>query len=187
MFEKLGPAHNYTIMAAMRNSEGTGPSAEKVVSTLPYLVPKDDEPQPEPKLILAAEFSVLSQGSDLLSESPKTFYKSTSRIMGMAIHISKKLMFVSDETGFIYQAPLEVEGEHKPILRNEKSVNFKPMFLSIDWLNDHLYILGEMLVGHNAPNKWQISKCNLNGSELTVAIGGLNKKPNHIEVDPFNG
>lgn len=98
--------------------------------------------------------------------------------MGMAIHISKKLMFVSDETGFIYQAPLEVEGEHKPILRNEKSVNFK---------SDHLYILGEMLVGHNAPNKWQISKCNLNGSELTVATGGLNKKPNHIEVDPFNG
>lgn len=63
--------------------------------------------------------------------------------------------------------------------------NFKPQLLSIDWLNNHLYILGQMNFENTL--KYQISRCDLNGKLMTVAIGGLSKKPRNIEVDPFNG
>lgn len=34
---------------------------------------------------------------------------------------------------------------------------------------------------------WQISRCNYQGDYLQVVYGGLQSKPYHFEVDPFNG
>lgn len=34
---------------------------------------------------------------------------------------------------------------------------------------------------------WQISRCDFNGRDLTVVYAGIQEKPNHFEVDPFNG
>lgn len=145
---------------------------------------KDNEPQPV--LILGADYSILSQGSDLLADTTQTFYTSEFRIKGMAIHIAKKLLFVSDEGGYIYKTALEVEGDRISILTPKSGSNFVPTLLSIDWLNNQLYILGE--VNHPMNKKvWQISRCDLDGRGLTVAIGGLQWRPNHFEVDPYNG
>lgn len=34
---------------------------------------------------------------------------------------------------------------------------------------------------------WQISRCNYDGSQLQVVYIGLQSKPVHFQVDPFNG
>lgn len=34
---------------------------------------------------------------------------------------------------------------------------------------------------------WQISRCNFDGSQLQVVYSGLQSKPVHFQVDPFNG
>lgn len=65
-------------------------------------------------------------------------------------------------------------------------MKFQPLELSLDWLNEQLYILGE--VSHTSKSKvWQITRCGLDGTGLTVAVAGLLTKPHHIEVDPYNG
>ncbi|XP_055681919.1 protein sevenless isoform X2 [Lutzomyia longipalpis] len=184
MFEKLTPSNNYSVSVTMRNAEGEGPAALTIVSTPPEPELSNDEPNPT--FILGTEYSVLSQGSDLLTESSKEFYTTDIRIQGIAIHIAKQLLFVSEESGFVYKAPLEVVGHKTTVLSPHSGLNFLPQLLSIDWLNNHLYILGEVRHPH-AHRMWQISRCDLDGKGLTVATAGLVSKPNHIEVDPFNG
>lgn len=131
----------------------------------------------------------MSSGTDFLLEQPITFYTTQSRIVGMAINVRQKLMFVSEENGCIYQMPLDLKGERKEIINQKPALDFKPTLLSVDWLNNYLYILGEKIVNnhHNSPKSWAILRCDLNGKKLTVAVGGLNKKPDHIDVDPYNG
>lgn len=63
-------------------------------------------------------------------------------------------------------------------------VSFKPLDLSIDWLNQRLYILGE--VNHQRRG-WQIAHSGLDGRGLTVAVAGLRIKPHDMQVDPYNG
>ncbi|KAL1139033.1 hypothetical protein AAG570_009094 [Ranatra chinensis] len=75
----------------------------------------------------------------------------------------------------------------KVILSEEnEGINFFPFSLSIDWLNDQLYVLGEV-TDKSGGTRWQITRCGLDGSGLTVAVAGLLTKPLHIEVDPYNG
>lgn len=86
----------------------------------------------------------------------------------------------------ICRAPLDnVNGEKVAILQPESNGEFIPLDLSMDWLNDHLYILVE--VRQTNQLWWQISRCDLNGRGLTVVYGGLRRRPTHFEVDPYNG
>lgn len=62
-----------------------------------------------------------------------------------------------------------------------QNINFRPLDLSMDWLNNQLYVLGEKQY------LWQIERCELDGTRLQVAIAGLRDKPQQIEVDPYNG
>ncbi|XP_039452249.1 proto-oncogene tyrosine-protein kinase ROS isoform X4 [Culex pipiens pallens] len=184
IYEKLTPGRNYSVSVKMRNPEGEGPPSTTYVQTPPQPLDLDEDIQPT--LILGAERSVLSQGSDLLSDPPTDFYRSPHhKIRGTAIHIRKNLIFVSDEAGNIVKAPL-LKGAEKNrtiILTPEAGHNFKPTLLSVDWLNDHLYILGQVTVN----GLWQISRCDFNGDRMTVAIAGLQRQPIHFEVDPYNG
>lgn len=59
--------------------------------------------EPKTKLILCAEKSILSQGTELWSDSAQGIYSSAERITGVAIHISLKLIFVADEARYIYK------------------------------------------------------------------------------------
>lgn len=103
----------------------------------------------------------------------------------MAIHISRQLLFISDSGGYIHQTNLSRFTFSKALL-TPSQLKFQPLDLSVDWLNDQLYILGE--VSHNSRNKvFQITRYGLNGGGLTVAVAGLMTKPHHIEVDPYNG
>lgn len=72
------------------------------------------------------------------------------------------------------------------ILLTPQQLKFQPLDLSIDWLNEQLYILGE--VTYNSRSKvFQITRFALDAGGLTVAVAGLLTKPHHIEVDPYNG
>lgn len=63
-------------------------------------------------------------------------------------------------------------------------MDFKPIDLTIDWLNDQLYIMGEVKY---EISKYRIKRCNLDGSGLTAVYGGLYMKPVSMKIDPLNG
>ncbi|KAK0161869.1 hypothetical protein PV327_008274 [Microctonus hyperodae] len=109
--------------------------------------------------------------------------KTTSRIRGVAIHVVSAQLFVSNSMGYVYRTSILEKSEPIVVLRPDQA-NFKPLSLSVDWLNSHLYILGEV---NHATTVWQIARCNLEGKGLTVAMAGFMTRPSHIEVDPYNG
>ncbi|XP_044258516.1 proto-oncogene tyrosine-protein kinase ROS isoform X1 [Tribolium madens] len=185
MFRNLRPARNYTISIKMRNGVGSGPSAKVTVSTPSESLVKDTQ---QPVLILGTEHGVVEEGTDILDE-PAILYSTKLTIKGIGIHISKKLIFISDSDGNIIKMPLSRNNTNYktynlPHFRINQT-NFMPLDLSIDWLNDQLYILGE--TKNVNPTKWLIARCDLDGGRLTTAVAGLTTQPYNIEVDPYNG
>ncbi|XP_029733314.1 proto-oncogene tyrosine-protein kinase ROS isoform X3 [Aedes albopictus] len=183
IYEKLKPERNYSVSVSMRNPEGEGPRSTTFVKTLPQ--PPDQEEAINPTLILCADRSVLLQSSNMFTDRPSYFYRSKVHVIrGTAIHIRRNLIFISDDAGYIYKTPLKAAERNRTAIFNpDAGHNFRPTLLSIDWLNDHLYILGYV----KATDMWQISRCDLNGDRMTVAYAGLQSEPAHFEVDPFNG
>lgn len=110
-------------------------------------------------------------------------YKTQSVIRGVAIHVASAQLFVSTSMDFVYRTSI-IEPSEAEIILSPGRMNFKPLSLSVDWLNLHLYILGEI---KHATTVWQIARCNLDGKGLTVAMAGFLTRPSHIEVDPYNG
>uniref|UniRef100_A0A182MQB4 Tyrosine-protein kinase receptor n=1 Tax=Anopheles culicifacies TaxID=139723 RepID=A0A182MQB4_9DIPT len=185
MFEKLEPERNYSVSVAMSNPAGEGPASMTLVATPPK--PTGHEEALLPTLILGAERSILAQSSlTLFSDPPTNVYASIDyKIRGTATHIRRGLLFVSDDAGYIYRT-LSRPGAEKArvaILAPGAANNFRPTLLSVDWLNEHLYVLGQA-----RPTKlWQIAYCDFTGGHLTVAIAGLQRRPDHFAVDPYNG
>lgn len=117
-----------------------------------------------------------------------TFYTTASRIASIALDVQKQLIFVVEEDGCLYQSSLDATNktEKREVICQKSGLNFKPLLVSVDWLNDHLYIMGE--IKSNAHHdSWSISRCEQDGKNLHVAVGGLTGRPTHIEVDPYNG
>lgn len=107
-------------------------------------------------------------------------------LLGIAIHISQRLLFVSDSSASVQRISFTNftnESKTSTILA-PSHMDSMPLELSIDWLNNQLYILGEVT---HSWQVWQIMRCDLDGQGLQVAIAGLRTKPHHIEVDPYNG
>ncbi|XP_053678090.1 proto-oncogene tyrosine-protein kinase ROS [Anopheles nili] len=184
MFEKLEPGHNYSVSVAMSNPAGEGPASVSLVATPPK--PTGHEEVLLPTLILGAERSVLTQSSNLFSDPPTSVYASPDhKIRGTATHIRRGLLFVSDDAGYLYKAPSRpgAESSRVPILGPNAANNFRPTLLSVDWLNEHVYVLGQARL----TQLWQIAYCDFTGGHLTVAIAGLPRRPDHFAVDPYNG
>ncbi|XP_072751260.1 proto-oncogene tyrosine-protein kinase ROS isoform X2 [Anoplolepis gracilipes] len=179
MFQNLAPNQNYSVSVTMRNGVGEGPPAIIYISTTREPTVKDTQ---QPILILGGEHVVMMQNADMLDE-PSVVYKTESVIRGVAIHVASAQLFVSTSMGYVYRTSIIERSEAEAILSPDR-VNFKPLSLSVDWLNLHLYVLGEV---KHATTVWQIARCNLDGKGLTVAIAGFLTRPLHIEVDPYNG
>lgn len=100
-------------------------------------------------------------------------------VAGVAVHVRRELLFVSDSSGTVWVTSSRSYTTPKPLLRGASDLS--PHDLSVDWLNDQLYILTELSA------LWQVVRCGLDGSGITVAVAGLVTKPHHMEVDPYNG
>ncbi|XP_076297885.1 receptor protein-tyrosine kinase sevenless isoform X2 [Lasioglossum baleicum] len=179
MFQNLEPNKNYSISVTMRNGVGEGPLANIYITTTPELAVKDTQ---QPILILGGQHVVMKQDADMLDD-PSVIYENTSTIRGVAIHVASAQLFVSDSLGYVYRTSI-VKRTKPTVILSPSQANFKPLSLSVDWLNLHLYILGEV---KHATTVWQIARCNLDGRGLTVAVAGFLTRPTHIEVDPYNG
>ncbi|XP_033362153.1 proto-oncogene tyrosine-protein kinase ROS isoform X1 [Bombus vosnesenskii] len=179
MFQNLEPNKNYSISVTMRNGVGEGPPAVTCVMTTPEPAVKDTQ---QPILILGGQHVVMKQDADMLDD-PSVVYENTSTIRGVAIHVASARLFISDSLGYVYRTSITKRTKPTVIL-SPSQANFKPLSLSVDWLNLHLYILGEV---KHATTVWQIARCNLDGRGLTVAVAGFLTRPTHIEVDPYNG
>ncbi|XP_066586207.1 proto-oncogene tyrosine-protein kinase ROS [Prorops nasuta] len=179
MFQNLEPNQNYSISVTMRNGVGEGPAAIIHISTSPEPAVRDTQ---QPVLILGGEHVVMKQGADMLDE-PSVVYQTSSTIRGVAIHVASAQLFVSNSMGYVYRTSI-LEATEPTTILSPSQVNFKPLSLSVDWLNLHLYVLGEV---KHATTVWQIARCNLDGRALTVAMAGFLTRPTHIEVDPYNG
>ncbi|XP_043279081.1 proto-oncogene tyrosine-protein kinase ROS isoform X3 [Venturia canescens] len=179
MFQNLVPNKNYTISVSMRNAEGAGPPAVIYITTPPEPAVKDMQ---QPILILGGEHVVTKQGADMLDE-PRVVCRTAGSIRGVAIHVASAQLFFSDSMGFVYRTSI-MESSEPTVVLSSSQVNFKPLSLSVDWLNMHLYVLGEV---KHATTVWQIARCNFDGKGLTVAMAGFLTRPSHIEVDPYNG
>ncbi|XP_063703914.1 proto-oncogene tyrosine-protein kinase ROS isoform X2 [Culicoides brevitarsis] len=178
----LKPSHEYQVTMSTRNANGESPIS-KVFVNLPDEPPFQDQDQ-QPKLIVSTQHMIFLQGYDFLSDNPKPFYYSENPIVATAIHIERQLIFVTEDSGHVFRAPLYME--EKPSIISSPEPNVTPKLLSVDWLNDHLYILAE--VQHSSGVVvWQISRCDLDGQKMTIAVAGIHDEPSHIEVDPYNG
>lgn len=135
-----------------------------------------------------SENTILWQGSDLYQDKLQPFYNTASKISGIALDVRKKLIFVAEDDGCIYQSSLDIDdtSEKREVICQRNGLSFKPHLLSVDWLNNQLYIMGEILSSSHHKT-WTISRCDFDGKKLVVAVGGLTGMPIHIEVDPYNG
>ncbi|XP_011869660.1 PREDICTED: proto-oncogene tyrosine-protein kinase ROS isoform X2 [Vollenhovia emeryi] len=179
MFQNLEPSENYVISVTMRNGVGEGPPATINITMPPEPVVKDTQ---QPILILGGEHVVMKQGADMLDE-PSLIFRTTNMIRGVAIHVASDQLFVSTSTGHVYRTSI-IERTAPKVILSPDEINIKPLSLSVDWLNLHLYVLREV---KHATTAWQIARCNLDGKSLTVALAGIINRPSHIEVDPYNG
>ncbi|XP_050510998.1 proto-oncogene tyrosine-protein kinase ROS isoform X1 [Diabrotica virgifera virgifera] len=190
----LKALNNYSVELRMRNKNGSGPPATTTVSTPPE---RQITNVTKPPLILGTNSTILELNNLSLDEEPKVLYKSTIELKGIGFHYNKKLLFITDSDGYVSKIPLYQESKpnhsspYKKFIYSPKKIDilepqnlyFKPLDITVDWLNDQLYILGEIKFN----TAYIIKRCNLDGSNLMVVYAGLSQKPSSIQIDPLNG
>ncbi|XP_063891749.1 proto-oncogene tyrosine-protein kinase ROS isoform X1 [Helicoverpa armigera] len=187
MFQNLAPAREYEVSVAMRNAVGEGPRAYVRISTPPL---PTSVPSQQPILILGGEQNVLAAPANDMLSDPVELYSTEHSITGVGLDISSDSLFTSVSNGYVYRSSLSKKSASETILTPQ---NYKPQDLSVDWLNRHLYVLGE--VHYSAVDwsnrtyitNWEILRCDFDGKNLIVALSGFNSRPIHFEVDAYNG
>lgn len=101
LVEKLTPNTEYAVSLKMRNAFGEGPATTVHVTTTeePTVRPDDENL----KLIIVSDYSILMQTSSLLFETANFIYNGTNTIVGVAIHVAQKLIFITDSTRVVYK------------------------------------------------------------------------------------
>ncbi|CAH0553544.1 unnamed protein product [Brassicogethes aeneus] len=181
LFHNLHPQRQYNISISMRNTVGPGPAAITTITTPPERTIRDAK---RPVLILGTESSIIEQEATITDDQDVLYKDNNHKFYGMGIHVQKKLLFISNSGGQIVKISLNrsTYPVEPAVVLDSTQINFQPLDLSVDWLNDQLYILAQA-----SNNMYQILRCSLEGKGLTVAIAGLSVKPSSIEVDPCNG
>jgi len=181
MFNGLKPNTSYKLSVLTRNNFGEGPKNEQNVTTLEPDTKKDlESEQTVPELILATDKVVVRRDPVFPIDDDVLFrlsdFTTTAEISGLAVHVEYKYIFVSDTSGFVRRISLKDENNKqiKTILRERSR---KLSHLSVDWLNDKLYLIEET----------KISRCNLDGEYMESVITGFKNRPSDMKVDPYNG
>lgn len=100
LIEKLTPTTNYTISLKMRNADGEGPAAVRMVATTNKPPPPSEDEKL--KLILVSKNHILMEGSTYFYDTPYFIYNSTEEILGASIHVMEKLLFIVDKTRTVF-------------------------------------------------------------------------------------
>ncbi|KAL5011108.1 hypothetical protein ScPMuIL_013413 [Solemya velum] len=171
-FGQLQSSQLYMITVSAWNSDGEGPVDTHNITTPNPGNLSDDQ---IPYLILAADNMVLQQNLLKQMEEPDRLLKQKSNtlITGVAVHVAKQIVLVSDSDGEVHRISLDT-GD---IIRNFFPSLMQPSGLTIDWLTDKVYIIDG--------NK--IYQCALDRSQCFVAVGPIPDTPSDIKVDPING
>lgn len=94
--------------------------------------------------------------------------------------ISKNITYISDSSGSLLSL---VNNKTYVLLTTKKEIL---MDLTIDWLNNHLYILISSII--NSDTKvYSIKQFDLEQKKIVEVVSGFDYKPFQIEVDPCNG
>ncbi|XP_026748879.2 proto-oncogene tyrosine-protein kinase ROS isoform X1 [Galleria mellonella] len=190
MFQNLAAEREYEVSVAMRNVAGEGPRAYVRVSTPP--LPKS-VPSQQPILILGGEQNILAAPANDMFSEPIELYSTEHVITGVGLDMSSDSLFTSVSNGYVYRSSLSKKSTAEPIFTPE-NISCTPLDLSVDWLNRHLYILGEIHYDADSLNPlnathtiWEIIRCDFDGKNQIVAYSGFNSRPIHFEVDAYNG
>lgn len=85
----------------MRNKAGEGPAAEVKLKT--HNKPEVRNDEETLKLIIVSNHQILMQGPKFFYEPPNFIYNTSDAIIGVGIHVARKLLFITDETRAIYK------------------------------------------------------------------------------------
>ncbi|XP_038214357.1 proto-oncogene tyrosine-protein kinase ROS [Zerene cesonia] len=190
MFQNLAPAREYEVSVAMRNAVGEGPRAYVRISTPPL---PTSIPTQQPVLILGGEHNILAASANDMLSDPIELYSTDHNITGVGVDISSNSLFISVSNGYVYRSSLSKKNVPEAILTPD-TISYKPLDLSVDWLNKHLYILGEVyhknegsLNNASMYPSWEISRCDFDGKNKMFTLAGFHSRPIHFEVDAYNG
>lgn len=143
-------------------------------------------------MLLATTKYVQKQNRDLLDPDTKVLYRlgdySTSdNITALAVHIEKKLIFVADTSGTVRKVSFDGNFDSKKpkkILRSKEANLTQIQHLSVDWLNDKLYVCdNQKVVRCDIDHNDQSS----GGLSLETVLDGFTSTPGDLHVDPLNG
>ncbi|CAM1295286.1 sev (predicted) [Pycnogonum litorale] len=175
----LLPNTEYKFSVCVQNSVGIGPAASKILRTP---VKETDSDDIQPFLILASNYEVIKRNL-LIFGHPEILYRSHNlsiSVKGVGLHVRYRVIFVSNSAGDVYKLPIN-DSRSSSNTSSLKSIvtksPFQPESLSVDWLNDELYM---------AENN-QISRCDLDGKGYKIVVAGLETRPTELRVDPYNG
>ncbi|XP_074649999.1 proto-oncogene tyrosine-protein kinase ROS-like [Tubulanus polymorphus] len=169
-FSNLQNNTAYEVSLLAWNSEGRGPDAKAEVVTQ-----KTAGIVAVPYMILGADSMILKKDiRDVLTYS-KTMYDGPENVLifGVAVHTGKNIIFFSDSAGNIHRLFLDQENMQQVVYH---SYNV-PSALSVDWLNDRVY----MVEGHT------IKHCDLEYQECQKVIVNLYPPADDVKADPYNG
>uniref|UniRef100_A0A0A1XSK1 Protein sevenless n=1 Tax=Zeugodacus cucurbitae TaxID=28588 RepID=A0A0A1XSK1_ZEUCU len=181
VFSHLLPATKYSIKLSMLNSEGEGSFVETFVQT--KAAPLYGNSENIDLVLLAGEYSIRVKSLESLPDS-KLVFESEYLITDYALYSSfgEYIVYIIDSSGNIIKVPWNDEKQSGAIPTLDKFTEFKPMKISVDWLNKMLFIAVQMSIA-----EWAIISTNLDGHFNNFLTRNITKPIDHIEVDPING
>lgn len=94
------------------------------------------------------------------------------------MHYDKSYLFFIDEMGTIHRKNIsDLSTAVNETLTEEILVGSSTTRIDVDWLYDEIYYIEGV----------SISKCSIDGTGVTLAVGPLDDAPTELTVDPFNG
>lgn len=188
-FTGLLPVTNYSLEISAQNGEGEGDAAN-----IPFVTPQSSlavgsSEKPEPKIVVQGIRDVYIQHLDPLMGPDVYVFNSSHNISAIASHFKAKLIFIATGQGDIVRTGLEhpsSDGESRNssqlIVRRDR-LDLVVSFLAMDWLHNHLYIVGKKKRSSN----WSIKRCDLSGNNLMTIYTSLFVNPVDFSVDPYTG
>jgi len=98
----------------------------------------------------------------------------------MSINVRTNTIYILDSSGSLLALS---NNNINILLTTEREIL---MDITIDWLNNYLYILMSSIANKNTI-VYSIKKFDLNQDKIEEIVSGFDSKPLQIEVDPCNG